>query len=130
MHLFKLVPQMAVMFRLAGRHMAATKLFQKAIEQGMREAKCHFNLASSLHEVRMLLRQSSALRIFPSHDCPLLSFCLGRKLGESREAALHYREAAELDPNMHEAKTNLAGLLILLGDPAAAAALCDQVLAS
>ena len=43
---------MGVMFRLAGRHKAAVTLFQKAIAGGMDgEAKAHFNLASSLHEV-------------------------------------------------------------------------------
>ena len=59
---------MGCLFRKAGRHRAAVKLFRDAIDEGMEEAKCHFNLASSL----------SALG------------------GDTEEAIRHFERAAEL----------------------------------
>ena len=44
--------RMGCLFRKAGRHQAAVKLFRQALGEGMEEAKCYFNLASSLCEVR------------------------------------------------------------------------------
>jgi tetratricopeptide (TPR) repeat protein len=92
--------RMGCLFRKAGRHRAAVKLFRDAIDEGMEEAKCHFNLASSL----------SALG------------------GDTEEAIRHFERAAELDDSLHDAKTNLAAILIRTGKLEEAVALCDAVL--
>lgn len=98
------------MFRRAGRHAAAVNLFRKALVDGMEEeAKCHFNLAASLHECRTAA---------DSND---------------DEALTHYLRAATLDSSgaagiAPDAKANAAALHLLRGDPASALALCEEVL--
>ena len=98
------------MFRRAGRHAAAVKLFRQALVDGMeKEAKCHFNLAASLHECRTAA---------DSND---------------DEALTHYLRAATLDSSgaagiAPDAKANAAALHLLRGDPASALALCEEVL--
>jgi len=93
--------KLGVMFRLAGRHKAACTLFEKAIEGGMVEAKCHFNLAASLHEC-----------------------------GEAARALAHYQRAFAVDPEFHEARGNAAALLLADSRPREALALCEAVLSS
>jgi hypothetical protein len=86
------------------------KLFRQAILDGMDgEAKCHFNLAASLHECRTAA---------DSND---------------EEALTHYLRAASLDSTgaagiAPDAKANAAALHLLRGDPASALVLCEEVL--
>lgn len=94
---------MGCMFRIAGRHKAAISLFKTAQQSGLDTPKLHYNLASSLKEV-----------------------------DELEDSLFHFLRAVELDNEGGEvglsAKQNVAALYILLGRPADAVTVCEEIL--